>query len=422
MTIEKKSSNETIALWRFEIIFPLLKDNLQSGEKTMILQEIVSRQYEIPGTRKTTICKATIYIWLKSYRKDGIKGLYPKKRKDLGASKALSKEDQEALINFRQREDNQEIPLTTFIEKAFDENIFPPNRKIYMDSVYRFFNRKGLANISKESQKDRRRYEVEAPNDIWQMDFMHAVYVYVVENGKLIKRKAKIAVLIDDYSRLAMAKAYVNETSESLMDLMWESFNKRGMPIKILTDNGAQMVDKRLKLGCAELQIQLTYCKPLDPKPKAKVERFNRSIRDKFLAKLTFKTLTLSEFNQKLNAFLLNYNTTRKHSTTQEIPLERYLNGIISPRLPPHNLPKLFRYSETRKVSEARTIKVGGKLFEVPVGYAKHKIEIRYFYKYVDIEAFFKGISLGFLKPVDFVRNSNGHRTSNEREEQRLCQ
>jgi hypothetical protein len=260
MSNNSKATKETIGLWRYGIIFPLLKKNFKPGEKIAIIKDISSKEYDIPGTTRTRIGKTTVYDWLNHYLQVGsVEGLYPKNRIDAGESRKINTEDQLALIHFRQREDNKGIPITTLVEKAQGEKVIDPNTTIKMNTVYRLMKNNNLENLSEESQADRRRFEASAPNEIWQMDFMHAVNVKVEEKGKTIIKKAKIGVLIDDYSRLAMAKAYVYETDESLMDLMWDSFNQRGLPKIVYTDNGSAMKSKRISLGCTALQIILKF-------------------------------------------------------------------------------------------------------------------------------------------------------------------
>jgi len=272
MSNNSKATKETIGLWRYGIIFPLLKKNFKPGEKIAIIKDISSKEYDIPGTTRTRIGKTTVYDWLNHYLQVGsVEGLYPKNRIDAGESRKINTEDQLALIHFRQREDNKGIPITTLVEKAQGEKVIDPNTTIKMNTVYRLMKNNNLENLSEESQADRRRFEASAPNEIWQMDFMHAVNVKVEEKGKTIIKKAKIGVLIDDYSRLAMAKAYVYETDESLMDLMWDSFNQRGLPKIVYTDNGSAMKSKRISLGCTALQIILKFSKPYSPRGKAKV-------------------------------------------------------------------------------------------------------------------------------------------------------
>jgi len=413
---EDEITKEMIGLWRFGIIFPLLKENFQKGEKGALIEDIVSKTHEIPGSDRTKVSRTTLYEWLTAYKESGnLESLYPKTRIDRGVSRVMDCDTQEAIIEYKKKEENRYIPLTSLIEKAQENEILSKTEKISMDAVYRLIDKADLS-FSKEAKEDRRRFECEYPNEMWQMDFMHAINVKVLKNGKEVLKKAKIAVLIDDNSRLAMAKAYIDETSDSLMDLMWDSYRARGLPSVVYTDNGSSMISQRIKLGCASLGVLLKFAKPYSPKSKAKVERFNKTLRDKFLCKLDNNTLTLKQLNSKLTDFLYDYNNRTVHSAIGDTPIHKFTSGLLGIREAPSNMPKLFRYREVRKVSEARTIKLDGIYFEVPIGYSKKKLELHFFNRKGDVEAFYNEKSIGFIKPVNFQKNSDAHRKQQKKE------
>ena len=60
-----------------------------------------------------------------------------------------------------------------------------------------FFHQHDLMNKA-EKKEDRRKYEAEHPNDIWQSDVMHGPHLEI--DGK--KRKTYLIAFIDDHSRL----------------------------------------------------------------------------------------------------------------------------------------------------------------------------------------------------------------------------
>ena len=72
MDQEKK---EKIAVFRFGVIFPLVECNVRNywGEKSRILREQVSKEWEIPFSDRHYISKATILGWLRRYEEGGRK-------------------------------------------------------------------------------------------------------------------------------------------------------------------------------------------------------------------------------------------------------------------------------------------------------------------------------------------------------------
>ena len=131
-------------------------------------------------------------------------------------------------------------------------------------------------------------------------------------------------------------------------------------------------------------------------------------MRMQFLPTLP-QEISLYELNKALDSWINTYNN-RYHSGIDMSPIERYIDDIEAVRPAPADMPKYFRFRETRLVSEARTVSFNRTLYEVPLGYAGKAVELRYFSSEGPIEAFFNGNSIGILKPVDLVNNSRTYR------------
>lgn len=398
---------EQVALFRYGLIFPLLDERLERGEKTRLMKEIAFKEYDIPFSPRSRISVATVYAWLNAYnKKRSIEDLYPQTRQDKGCSRTLSDDTEIALRKFRDLHPLD--TLTTFVKKAVAANIFLPDEQVSMPTIYRLFKdfdaeKKALLT------KDMRRFTMESCNDCWMLDAMVGPKVYVEENG--VKRLviAKLFALIDDKSRLiTYGQFYKDEKAESLLDCLWNAFNARGLPRKIFTDNGSAMRDSRLKLGCADLEVHLSFARAYSPTSKAKIERFFKTVRMQFLPMLPKEHLTMYELNKRWQRYIHEYNG-RHHSGIGMAPLECYLGDVQAMRPAPMDLPKHFRARVTRKVSLARTISMGNILYEVPLGYAGRTIELRYL-SLDSIEAFIDGKSIGYVKPVDLIANSRARR------------
>lgn len=403
--MSKKS--ESIALFRFGVIFPLLQEGLNRGEQSQIIEKLSSKEYDIPYSKKNRLSKSTILNWLYSYKKErDISSLEPKARNDKGISKVIDEDTANEII--KRHRANSNVPTTTILKSLLEENIVI--KPISKASAYRLI-KEADSNYLPSNEKDRRRFEMEGCNDMWELDAMVIAKPNVIdESGK--KYKARIFALIDDKSRyIVNAKAYLGEKATDLMDCLWGAFNKNGLPRKIYTDNGSAMRDQRIALGLASLEVQYIFAKPYQPQGKAKLERFWRTVRMQFLPLLPQKEITLYELNKKLSQYIKEYNT-RFHSGIGCSPEERYFNEVKAVRVAPANLPKYFRHEEERKVSASRTISLNNTLYEVPIGYVGKKIKLRYF-DYSEVEAFFNDESIGFIKPVDLNWNSYAHRLSN---------
>ena len=107
-------------------------------------------------------------------------------------------------------------------------------------SLARIFRQEGVARAepSKRPRAAWRRFVYPAPNACWQLDATE----YVLAGG----RKAVIFQLQDDHSRLAVASLVApGETSQAAIDVFDKGVAARGVPQRLLTDNGAALNPSR---------------------------------------------------------------------------------------------------------------------------------------------------------------------------------
>ena len=403
--------NEGIMIFRFGVIFPLLDESLCYGQRSRILEELAAKEYDIPGSERKMLSKATMYSWLRLYQEKGLEGLAPKTRSDKGGHRAISTESELALRQFR--EQHPQWKLTTLAKVAAQKGIFLPSERVSMSAVYRILKDYDKEKKARKS-KDMRRFEMENCNDVWMLDAMVGPKVTITVDGKEMTVTAMLWAFIDDKSRLIThGEFYRNQKAESLLTCLWEALSKRGLPRKIFTDNGSAMKDNRLKLGCADLEISLSYARIYTPTSKAKIERFFSTVRMQFMPLIEDKTYTLRELNAQWFLWLKEYNS-RYHSGIGATPMDCYMDNIKAVRPAPPDMSSYFRARLERKVSAARTIRFNNKYYQVPLGYANLTIEIRFFTPEGQIEAFYDGKSIGFIEEVDFIVNGNAHRQSRE--------
>lgn len=175
MTTEKQ---EKIALFRYGIIFPLLDERLERGEKEKLLEGITARSYEIPFSARTVIARGTVLGWLRQYKKGkSVDALQPKIRKDNGSTRALTEIGAADLRKLRK--EHPETPLTVLVRNAQRDGVIAARGKIPMSSVYRMFRE---WEETPETEKDRRRFEMESCNDLWMLDAMTGPLVTHVFN------------------------------------------------------------------------------------------------------------------------------------------------------------------------------------------------------------------------------------------------
>lgn len=397
---------EQIAIFRFGVIFPLLeKKSLAWGEQKKLLQQLSQRQWEIPFSDRTTIGGATILNWLRRYRGGGerIEALFPSDRSDCGRQRSISNETLAALLQLRKEKPS--FTIKKVVEEACKRNIITKADRISLPTVYRLFRLH--AEETQKKQEDMRRFEVELSNDMWQADALHAIRV--THEGKL--RKSYLFVILDDKSRLIVGSGfYLHENADSFVDCLSKALKSRGVPRILYVDNGSPFRNHRLSIGCASLQISLRYATAYRPEGSGKVERFNRTVRMQFLPDIA-EGITLEELNKRWQKYLDEQYHQRKHGSTGQTPLQRYLDDAHLLRGAPNQLPDYFRYREQRTVSNDRTVRLAGRLYQVPLGLAGKRVELRY--ETLDrVELFADGASKGFVSEVPLHANSYTGRIS----------
>ena len=256
------------------------------------------------------------------------------------------------------------------------------------------------------SPVDRRRFEAELPNDIWQSDVMHGPSVSVA--GK--KKKAYLIAFLDDMSRLIChAQFYLSENLDAYLDALRQALLTRGLPRKLYVDNGPAFRSLHLQQICASLGIALVHSKPYVPQGRGKIERFFRTTRSDFLP--GFGGDSLPDLNETLDAWVRNVYHNREHRSTQETPLGRFATHSECLRPAPKDLEDHFRKQARRRVAKDRTVALDGRVYEAPVALIGKQITLLYHQNDpVRIEALHDGQSYGILRTVDLNVNSRAHR------------
>ena len=406
MTEEQKKQ---VATFRFGVIHDLVnRMDMDRGEQERLIREKCSRKWNIPFSQKTHVGRTTILRWMQRYKSSGarIESLYPPERCDQGKSRALDEETVLSLVNLRR--EFPRLKLAGLIEKMRERNLAGAGVKLYPSTVYRILCRHGVMKREGQGPEDRRKFEAEFANDIWQSDVMHGPLVKVDDK----MRKAYLIAFLDDHSRLiAHAEFYLSENLESYMKALEKALLKRGLPRKIYTDNGSAMRSHHLEHVCASLGVALILARPYKPQGKGKIERFFRNIREGFLE--GFEGGALEKLNEELNLWLEGYHE-REHSSTGQSPFKRFTENMECLRSAPDNLQDHFRKLARRRVAKDRTITLHGKLFEAPVCLIGKQVEILYHdHDEERVEIKYDAISHGFLRAVDLHVNCTVKRDKN---------
>lgn len=390
------------ATFRFGIISEFVTGTeLSYGEKEKLLRDKTAHFYTIPYSNRRTIGRSSIMEWIRSYRDGGrrIEALMPRPRKDRGKYRNLDPKIQHELRNARLANPDFTVPM---LLKTLKQNkAISTDENIRVTSIYRFFKKENLEKINLQAE-DKRKFEAEFPNEMWQSDILHGPRARV--NG--VNKKTYLHAIIDDCSRfIIMAEFYVSERLESFKDCLKKAIERRGLPSKLYVDNGACYSAINLDQITACLGIGLKHSRPYTPEGRGKIERWFRNIRDGFLP-LYPSVLALEQLNKNLEAWVDEYNN-KIHSSTKMTPSDKYKKNLECVRPAPNHLLDYFRIIAYRTINKDRTFRINSIFYEGPAVLVDRRVELRYHKPNSDeIEVFFNGKSYGMAVPVNKHVNS----------------
>jgi transposase InsO family protein len=302
-----------------------------------------------------------------------VQGLEPKQRNDYGVTR-LSAEAQDRIIALKSDHMGRSVNVITnkLIRDGFSE--------LSRSSVYRFLKSKGLSGrvISDAPTIERRKFEAEHVNDIWYGDVMHGPSIKV--DGEF--KKTYMVSLMDDASRLVTHSYFsFNEQAESIEYALQQALLKRGLPKRLIVDNGPAYISKSLKRICAKLGIHLIYCRPYEPEGKGKLERWHRTVRDQFIKELNMDVIvTQYDLNKRLWAWLEEYYHQTPHRGLQgKSPLQRFrdeLHLVQGLGAVVNDLERIFYHRVSRRINKDASFSLDGNQYEVPYELAGRKVQI----------------------------------------------
>lgn len=220
------------------------------------------------------------------------------------------------------------------------------------------------------------RFEKEAPNLLWQMDFKGSV---PMGNGQRLHP----LTVVDDHSRFALCLAAgVSQTNAAVQARLTPVFQRYGLPQAMFVDNGTPWGDSsgacwtRFGVWLLKLGIDVIHSRPYHPQSRGKIERFHRSLNAEVLALRLLRDL--DDAQAAFDAWRSVYNFERPHEALAFATPARHYH--ISQRAMPEHLPEPeYEHGEVvRKISKTDTrIAFKGRFWRVPQAFGGERLAIR---------------------------------------------
>ena len=252
------------------------------------------------------------------------------------------------------------------------DGIAPPA----VSTVHAILERHGRIVAPAGGPKACQRFEKDAPNLLWQMDFKGWIGL-----GEGVR--CHPLTVVDDHSRyVPCLAACADEQGATVRRHLETTFRRHGLPEAMFVDNGnpwgAPSGESWTRLGVwlLKLGVELLHSRPYHPQSRGKNERFHRTLKAEVFALQRFRSLV--EVQRALDRWREVYNFERPHQALDlEVPASRYRP---SARPMPDRLPEV-EYDACELVRTVPASKdyvsFKGRLWKVPKAFRGERVAIR---------------------------------------------
>lgn len=364
-SLAPKDHAEAVALFRAQVLGPLLAADMDHGELAAALRALSTRRFRPPGSDVTrTFGVSTLERWLYRYRAGGLDGLRPRPRSDRGTAQALTEEQRELLCAIRRDRPGASARL---IVRTLVARGLVAKDATSVTTVQRLFRERGLDRVSLQAAapgERRRRWSCEHPNELWHADVCHGASLRVDDRSVPLR----IHAMLDDASRFVVAiRALPTEREADMLALLVDTARMLGLPERLYLDNGSTYRGDTLAIACARLDVKLRHAQPYDPEARGKMERFWRTLREGCLDHLGVMG-SFHDVQVRLLAFLADYHARPHSAHMGRSPGEVFAERAARP-VADAALRDALTVRGNRRVRRDGTLSVAGIDWELDAGY-----------------------------------------------------
>ena len=337
--------------------------------------------------RRFGISRSTGYKWLGRYREEGQAGLKDRSRQPHNSPAKTLDHIEEAVCSVREKHPawgGRKIRAVLRRQADAGKRSFEAGAVPAASTTTAILRRRGrLRKEDTEKAASYERFEKEASNELWQMDFKGD---FLLEGSQ--KERCYPLTVVDDHSRFAVAlEACGDQRRETVQGRLRGAFRRYGLPRRIITDHGApwgvgmarpdgRSYYTRLSAWLMRLGIRVSFTARAHPQTNGKNERFNQSLDAEVLRFESYSGLP--GYQKRFDGWRDTYNLERPHeSLSMDVPASRY---EVSGRSYPEELPPVeYGQSdeEVRKVHSTGYVSFRSQRFKVGKAFGGHPVALR---------------------------------------------
>jgi transposase InsO family protein len=321
--------------------------------------------------RRFAISPTTGYKWLRRYRQDCEETFYDRSRRPQRSPRRSGQQTEQQLLSVRDAHPAWGARKIRARLQTLGQAALPA-----ASTIHAILRRHGRIDPSESSKHQPwQRFEHEAPNQLWQMDFKGH---FALGNGT----RCHPLTVLDDHSRYAVClQGCRDERGPTVQQRLTETFRRYGLPQRMLLDNGSPWGSDRehpytpLTVWLLRLGIGVCHSRPYHPQTQGKEERFHRTLQAEVLSGPSFADF--EALQQRLDQWRSIYNHLRPHQAlAMAVPSSRYQ---VSGRRFPETLPPLeYDVGDVvRKVQGHGRIWFHNRVFRVGKAFRGYSVALR---------------------------------------------
>lgn len=374
----KNELEETIALFRYEIIAPIVSGFFQ-GTKEEFYRDASKVEYTLPDGRRRKFSPPAIKKWYLAYQKGGLAALNDQERKDAGVSKRITPKLVKEIDTRLKKA--PKISGQKLWEDLCSDGFFSPTT-MSVDTIQRYIQKVGrpISDEDNPAEEDRQHLRFEFPNvnDCWQADTVDGPPI-TLENGTVIQ--TYLISFIDDKSRKHPASHFYDaDNGINVQAVLKEGIRTHGIPKILMIDRGSPYCNTQMRYICAELGIDLRPLRPYAPRGKGKEERSHRTANQRLIDCTDWSEChSLNDLNKKLEEYKDGYYNSHIVRTTGESPQERFAREFPNARfIEDEKLDIIFMHRASRECDVCATIQFNTLMWQLPDSYKNQTVKFRY--------------------------------------------
>lgn len=319
--------------------------------------------------RRYGISPPTGYKWLERYRAQGPAGVEDRSRRPLHSPRRTPPELEAAVL--AERALHPAWGGRKLRVRLLTQGFEPVPSASTVSAI---LDRHGCIDpLEAEKHGPWQRFERDAPNQLWQMDFKG--------NFALAQGRCYPLTVLDDHSRFNLGlEACADEQEATVRERLTRIFRRYGLPDRMLMDNGSpwgytsEYPHTALTAWLLRLDIRVSHGRAYHPQTQGKEERFHRTLKAEVL---TRPFTDVADCQRAFDPWRDVYNFERPHEALgMAVPASRYQ---VSWRAFPEQLPPI-EYGpgdEVRKVQDHGEIMFRGKEFRVGRAFQGYPVALR---------------------------------------------